>query len=109
MRRAARGVGEVREEIGPQIRGGARQESGLGGSGSGEEPAFKFAVVDFSGAEARDFQKAAKRRGVSVQIFGLTEGEADSLTKANKTALVKIVTRIREMQNALELAQADSE
>ncbi|MEY4872444.1 MAG: hypothetical protein RLZZ563_1774 [Pseudomonadota bacterium] len=31
---------------------------------------------DWSDAEARDFQKAAKRRGVSVQIFGLSEGNA---------------------------------
>ena len=33
-------------------------------------------VGDWTDAEARDFQKAAKRRGVSVQIFGLTEGNA---------------------------------
>ena len=31
---------------------------------------------DWTDAEARDFQKAAKRRGVSVQIFGLSEGNA---------------------------------
>ncbi|MEY4983764.1 MAG: hypothetical protein RIR62_2030, partial [Pseudomonadota bacterium] len=31
---------------------------------------------DWTDDEARDFQKAAKRRGVSVQIFGLSEGNA---------------------------------
>lgn len=31
---------------------------------------------DWSDDEARDFQKAAKRRGVSVQVFGLSEGNA---------------------------------
>ena len=31
---------------------------------------------DWSDEEARAFQKAAKRRGVSVQIFGLSEGNA---------------------------------
>lgn len=42
-------------------------------------------------------------------IFSLSEGEIESLTKANKTALVKIVNRVREMQNELELAQAETE
>jgi len=37
-------------------------------------------------------------------IFGLSEGEIESLTKANKTALVKIISGVREMQNRLELA-----
>ena len=31
---------------------------------------------DWTDDEARDFQKAAKRRGVSVQVFGLSEGNA---------------------------------
>ncbi len=31
---------------------------------------------DWSDEQARDFQKAAKRRGVSVQVFGLSEGNA---------------------------------
>lgn len=31
---------------------------------------------DWSDDEARDFQKAAKRRGVSVQVFGLSDGNA---------------------------------
>jgi len=31
---------------------------------------------DWSDQAARDFQKAAKRRGVSVQVFGLSEGNA---------------------------------
>ena len=31
---------------------------------------------DWSDDEARNFQKAAKRRGVSVQVFGLSEGNA---------------------------------
>ena len=63
MRRAALGVGEVREETGPQIRGGARQEMWKEGSGSGEETAFEFAVVDFSGAEAGDFGDDAEGAG----------------------------------------------
>ena len=42
-------------------------------------------------------------------IFDLSEGEVDSLTKANKTALVKIIGRVREMQNALELAEKAAE
>jgi hypothetical protein len=31
---------------------------------------------DWSDDQAREFQKAAKRRGVSVQVFGLSEGNA---------------------------------
>jgi dTDP-4-amino-4,6-dideoxygalactose transaminase len=31
---------------------------------------------DWSDDQARDFQKAAKRRGVTVQVFGLSEGNA---------------------------------
>jgi hypothetical protein len=31
---------------------------------------------DWTDDEARAFQKAAKRRGVSVQVFGLSEGNA---------------------------------
>lgn len=31
---------------------------------------------DWSDDEARDFQKSAKRRGVSVQVFGLSDGNA---------------------------------
>ena len=31
---------------------------------------------DWTDDQARDFQKAAKRRGVSVQVFGLSEGNA---------------------------------
>lgn len=42
-------------------------------------------------------------------IFDLSDGEADSLAKANKTALVKILKRVREMQNALELAEKAAE
>lgn len=40
-------------------------------------------------------------------ILHLSDGEIDSLTKANKTALIKIVAFMREGQNALELAQAE--
>lgn len=38
-------------------------------------------------------------------IFGLTEGEADSLTKANKTALVKILNSFKALKK--EEANAD--
>jgi hypothetical protein len=58
---------------------------------AGEKPVKKDAHADAIGA-----------------IFDLSEGEIESLTKANKTALVKIVSRVREMQNALELSQAES-
>ena len=40
--------------------------------------------------------------------FGLTESEADSLTKANKTALVKIMTAFEEAKKAAE-SPAESE
>lgn len=42
-------------------------------------------------------------------VFDLSEGEIESLTKANKTALVKIINRVREMQNELELAEKAAE
>ena len=32
-----------------------------------------------------------------AEVFGLTEAEADSLTKANKTALKKILDKVAEM------------
>ena len=32
-----------------------------------------------------------------AEVFGLTEAEADSLTKANKTALKKILDKVNEM------------
>ena len=35
------------------------------------------------------------------ELFGLSEGEVDSLTKANKTALVKIVARMKQMHQWL--------
>ena len=33
-------------------------------------------------------------------VFGLTESEADSLTKANKTALAKILNSFKALENA---------
>lgn len=40
-------------------------------------------------------------------IVTLSEGEIDSLTKANKTALVKLVNFMREGQNQIELLRAE--
>jgi len=34
-----------------------------------------------------------------AQVFGLTEAEADSLTKANKTALKKILDKMQNVQD----------
>jgi hypothetical protein len=33
-----------------------------------------------------------------AEVFGLTEAEADSLTKANKTALNKILAKVAEQE-----------
>ena len=40
-------------------------------------------------------------------ILSLSDGETDSLAKANKTALVKIVAFMRQGQNQIELLQAE--
>lgn len=59
-------------------------------SKTGEKPVKKDTHADVIGA-----------------ILHLSDGEIDSLTKANKTALVKIVEFLREGQNKIELLQAE--
>lgn len=44
---------------------------------------------------------------IGVIVGSLSEGEIESLTKANKTALAKIVCAFREAQNRLELMTAE--
>jgi hypothetical protein len=59
-------------------------------SKTGEKPVKKDTHADVIGA-----------------ILHLSDGEIDSLTKANKTALVKIVEFLRKGQNDIELLQAE--
>lgn len=59
-------------------------------SKTGEKPAKKDEHADTIGA-----------------ILSLSDGETDSLAKANKTALVKIVAFMRQGQNQIELLQAE--
>ena len=44
---------------------------------------------------------------IGVIVATLSEGEIDSLTKANKTALAKIVDAFRMVQNQVELANTE--
>jgi len=56
---------------------------------------------------AAPVKKDEHATAIAMVLGNLSDGEADSLTKANKTALVKIVNAFRMAQNQLELAQAE--
>jgi hypothetical protein len=67
----------------------------------------KYIAKEYKGKNGETPVKKDAHADAIGAMFSLTEPEIESLTKANKTALVKLVTRVREMQNMLELAQAD--